>query len=334
MADYLIPNSTQIPHLIIRVWLPRLKDVELRILLIVADQTLGWVEDDGTGRRKEKDWISHGQLIKRTGRESRAISKGLKTLIEDYRLIEAYDEEGNALDSADKRQRNGSRIYYRLALKKPPATLFDTPAKSAKVGENRGIITLPSQKVRTQKVRTTKLTSLTKSNTLLPATPEAPESKEKAEKAPSRQGTIGHSAFVRFFYDTTQKTRGIKPIITGQDGANLKRILNSGIDEMRLEQLATYFLADYSFKKFSPTISTFLSAGILTGLLNRANTEAEFWKKLDGYTLRYIPHEAPTPDRAKTLKTIAELKAKILGKSIIDPQQRSEILEETRSFAG
>lgn len=27
------PNTTQIPHLIIREWMPRLKDVELRVLL-------------------------------------------------------------------------------------------------------------------------------------------------------------------------------------------------------------------------------------------------------------------------------------------------------------
>ena len=48
----IIPNTTQIPHLIIRKWMPLLSDVELRILLVVADQTLGWI----VTKQRMKNW--------------------------------------------------------------------------------------------------------------------------------------------------------------------------------------------------------------------------------------------------------------------------------------
>lgn len=35
-----------------------LSDVELRVILVVADQTMGWIEDPETKQRKEKDWIA------------------------------------------------------------------------------------------------------------------------------------------------------------------------------------------------------------------------------------------------------------------------------------
>lgn len=142
--------------------MPRLKDVELRVLLVVADQTLGWVEDFETGRRKDKDWISHYQLRQKTGRSDRAISVAVRVLIETHRIVEAYSGSGECLDTTYKRRKLGSRIYYRLNLHHPPETLFDTPAKSAgavqKVWKRRP----PPQILRPQNLRTTKETLYTK----------------------------------------------------------------------------------------------------------------------------------------------------------------------------
>ncbi len=271
------PNTTQIPHIIIREWMPRLKDVELRVLLVVTDQTLGWIEDAATGKRKEKDWISHYQLRTKTGRSDRAVSGAVKTLIETHHIVEAYDTAGNLLNTADKRRRVGYRIYYRLNLLRPPASLFDTPAKSAVVKIKKE----PPQNLRTQNLRTTKETVITKENTLQPQKPVALENSKKPSKP-----TSPHKQFVDFWHRNVQRSRGIKPVITGADGRNLKRILDAGIQPDSLEQAAVYFLHDRSFRTFSPSLSTFLSAGVINGLLNRIKNEPEFWKKIDSYAAR------------------------------------------------
>ena len=70
----IIPNTTQVPNFVLDELLPTLSDVELRIVLIVTRQTLGWVEDKETGRRKDRDWISapgdspRPRLVQRKGR--------------------------------------------------------------------------------------------------------------------------------------------------------------------------------------------------------------------------------------------------------------------------
>ena len=271
------PNTTQVPHVIIREWMPRLKDVELRVLLVVADQTLGWIEDKATGRRKEKDWISHYQLREKTGRSDRAISSAIKVLIEKHGIVDAYNEAGVPLSSAQERQMEGFRIYYRLNLKRPPQTLFSaTYAKFAGVRNKATKLNLvqPPQNLRTQKVHTTKETVSTK-EIILAAEPQG------VVKVPSE-----HNKFIDFWYLEVQRARGIKPIITGKDGRNLQRILKGGIASMTLEQLAIYFLNHWSFKEFSPSISTFLSAGVLNGIQNRMQKREEFWKELDGYVAR------------------------------------------------
>ncbi len=138
MDSQLLPNTTQIPHIIIREWMPRLKDTELRVLLVVADQTLGWIEDPETGRRKDRDWISHYQLrekIRRKGKSvagDRPVSHAIATLVDKLRIVEALDEQGNLLDTPEKRERNGGKIYYRLCLKAPQPTLFDHPRQKGR----------------------------------------------------------------------------------------------------------------------------------------------------------------------------------------------------------
>lgn len=132
----MIPNSTPVPNVIIDEWMPILKDVQLRILIVVTRQTLGWIEDPETGRRKSQDWISHSQLIQRTGRESRAISDALKVLVDHYGIIEAVNNYGDLLNTPGKRRKAGT-INYRLNLHSPPPTLF-SPITAAIVPRRRG----------------------------------------------------------------------------------------------------------------------------------------------------------------------------------------------------
>ncbi|MFC2108523.1 hypothetical protein ACFLS5_03585 [Candidatus Bipolaricaulota bacterium] len=51
------PGSTQVPNEIFDDIMPGLDDTELRVLLVINRQTLGWVENKCTGARKLFDWI-------------------------------------------------------------------------------------------------------------------------------------------------------------------------------------------------------------------------------------------------------------------------------------
>ena len=153
--ENIIPNTTPIPHIIIREWMPRLKDVELRVLLVVTDQTLGWIEDAVTKRRKEKDWISRGQLMAKTGRGHSSVSVAIEKLIK-YGVIEAYDTEGNKLDAP--KDRSGNKIFYRLNLYHPQQSLFPVDKRV----QNLDRYAKPIQNLDVQNLVTTKETGYTK----------------------------------------------------------------------------------------------------------------------------------------------------------------------------
>lgn len=160
--ERIIPNTTQVPNLIIDVWMPRLKDTEFRCLMVVTRQTIGWIEDAETGKRKEKDWISQFQLMRKTKRSARSISHAMKTLVDKLMIVEAYDEFGRPLDSPQKRMMCGGKIFYRLNLRSPNPTLFDTRAKTSGAGYKMGKNTIPPQDLRAQNLRATKETGFTK----------------------------------------------------------------------------------------------------------------------------------------------------------------------------
>ncbi|MBW2969112.1 replication protein [Candidatus Woesearchaeota archaeon] len=107
----MIPNTTQVPNSLFNGEMKKMKDTELRIVLIVTRKTLGWIENPETGMRKEEDWISHNQLKKLTGRTSRSLSTAIDNCIKE-KWIEARDKNGNVLDTKDKRA--GKKIFYRL----------------------------------------------------------------------------------------------------------------------------------------------------------------------------------------------------------------------------
>lgn len=288
------PNTTQVPNVILDAWMPRLSDVELRLLLIVVRQTLGWIEDPELKTRKTEDWISSSQLVEKSGRSRKRVSKAMKELIEVHQLVIAVDSKGRALDTAEKRRAKFGKIFYRLNVHAPAATLFDKiPSKintssRASKGRTEGE---DGTKRRTQKGRTTKETHEQKEYTTTMRSAEPTASGSKLKK-----GNPDHKKFLAFWDDVVPRARGrlVKAIYTGADMKNLKRILDLGIEEQTLEQIALFFLADYSFKKFSPSISTFTAAGIITGLLNRMSrgNDPDFWKNLTRYMDQYLPKPA------------------------------------------
>ena len=100
--------------------MPALKDTELRILLVVLRQTAGWKSDRlaGTGTHnttthKRRDWLSHRQLCRRTGRGSDAVSRAVASLTAAG-LIVVEDAGGTPLATPDERRRCLGRLYFRL----------------------------------------------------------------------------------------------------------------------------------------------------------------------------------------------------------------------------
>jgi len=108
-----VPKSTPVPNALLDEVMPKLRDTELRVVLVIVRQTLGWVDRE-TGKRRISDWISQGQLKKKTGRASEAISRSIDVLVRS-RVIEVCDYLGRPLMSASARRKARHRVYYSLS---------------------------------------------------------------------------------------------------------------------------------------------------------------------------------------------------------------------------
>ena len=109
----MLPNTTAVPNALFDIFLKELKSAELKILLVIIRQTIGWSDSRAVTGRKEKDWISNSQLRNKTGNSRRAISSATDTLV-SKQLIEVLDENGNEL--IEPLQRKGKlRLYYRVS---------------------------------------------------------------------------------------------------------------------------------------------------------------------------------------------------------------------------
>jgi hypothetical protein len=113
------PNTTPVPNALFDVHLKTLKSTELKVLLLIIRQTMGWADSRAVHGRKEMDWISSGQLQTKTGCSRRAITIATGILI-DKNLIEVLDEQGTMLTSPTMRK-GKPRLYYRLS------STFKTP---------------------------------------------------------------------------------------------------------------------------------------------------------------------------------------------------------------
>ncbi|MHB8636726.1 MAG: hypothetical protein ACYC96_09670 [Fimbriimonadaceae bacterium] len=67
-------NWTKTPNLVIDKLMPELKDTELRVLLVLIRQTIGW------RREGRVAVLSYRTLMRQTGRSSEAIGNALKSL--------------------------------------------------------------------------------------------------------------------------------------------------------------------------------------------------------------------------------------------------------------
>lgn len=105
-------RSTQVPNEIFDQYLPYLNQAQLKVLLVVIRQTLGWI-DPKTKQRKRKDWISISFFSKRTKLTHKSVSTAISELI--YKeLIVALDNHERELRHP-KDRRGKKRIYYAYA---------------------------------------------------------------------------------------------------------------------------------------------------------------------------------------------------------------------------
>lgn len=121
MTERAMPFSggmVPVPNRLFDEILPKLSDTELRVLLIVLRQTWGFREGDDLGgwRYKRRDWISHRQLLQKTGRKSEAVSKAIQSLVAAS-LITVEKLDGTPLQTPEDRRRYLGKLYYGLGDK-------------------------------------------------------------------------------------------------------------------------------------------------------------------------------------------------------------------------
>lgn len=238
------------PHIIIREWMPHLKDVELRVLLVITDQTLGWVEDVTTGRRKEKDWISRGQLMRKTGRGHSSVSVAVEKLVANA-IIEAFDGDGNLLKSP--KERSGNKIFYRLNLNPAQSSLFPVDKRVQKMDR----LPQPIQNLDVQKVVSTKETDYTKL--------------AKAAKLPTND-------LLREFNRLTIEIRSTKPVFVRFKDGNLIKNALKHLSEWQIRTLFVWFLKEK--RDMQPTVGAALSSAVIESFLKASGKEYGFYNRV------------------------------------------------------
>ena len=106
-------KTTPVPNAVFDTYLKELKLAELKVLLIIIRQTLGWEDKRTKSERKELDWISNSQLALKTGSSKRAINDAIHVLT-TKNLIDVLSQTGNSLDTPDKRK-GQQKLFFRLS---------------------------------------------------------------------------------------------------------------------------------------------------------------------------------------------------------------------------
>lgn len=106
--------STPVPNTFFDAYLPNLKPAELKIILVIIRQTLGWKDKKNPSKRKQRDWISVTQFQKKTGLSKKAITTAL-TSLSSRGLIMVTDQSNRKVSKPKERQRS-VRNYYTCTL--------------------------------------------------------------------------------------------------------------------------------------------------------------------------------------------------------------------------
>lgn len=127
----MLKKTTPVPNQVFDLYLRELKIAELKVLLVIIRQTLGWKDEANESERKQCDWISGGQLEKKTGCSRRSIVSAIQMLT-NKELIEVLSENGNILPTSEERK-GKQKLYYRLS-----PCIFSSTVTINTNGENKG----------------------------------------------------------------------------------------------------------------------------------------------------------------------------------------------------
>jgi len=129
------PYTTPVPNFVLDCLLSELTSTELKVLLVIIRQTLGWADSRGKYGRKEFDWISGSQLKVKTGCSERAITSAIGTLTR-RELIRVQNDRGYHLPFPSQRQ-GKVRLYFSLHPSAYSVEKWDVKARtSAKFAED------------------------------------------------------------------------------------------------------------------------------------------------------------------------------------------------------
>ena len=106
-------GTTPVPNDLLDRAMPTLRDTELRVLLVVVRQTLGWQVSPGSPQRKDRDWLTQSQLMRRTGRAGGAVSRAVDALVQAG-LIGVVDRAGMPVRTPAERRRHLGHLYFQL----------------------------------------------------------------------------------------------------------------------------------------------------------------------------------------------------------------------------
>lgn len=119
------PQTTQVPNILFDTYLSSFTESELKVILVVIRQTLGW-KDMRTGNRKVRDRISGSQFREKTGLSKRVITNAIAKLSERG-LLEITDYNGAKLSHSLDRK---GKTYLFYCVKNPVHLTTSTSAQS------------------------------------------------------------------------------------------------------------------------------------------------------------------------------------------------------------
>ncbi len=107
-------NTTQTPNSLFDNHLKELSYSELKVLLVIIRQTIGFIHPKDRTRRKDRDWISQRFFMLRTGLSGRSVSTAIASLIAKG-LIIVTNNNGRILHQV-KQRRGTFHLYYSSTL--------------------------------------------------------------------------------------------------------------------------------------------------------------------------------------------------------------------------
>jgi len=108
------PNFTQTPNVLFDEWLPYLKEVELKVILVIYRKTFGW--------QKKKDQISLSQLQEKTGASRDKVCDAVNSLIEKKLITKRVTGESGT-----------QKTIYEIVIQKKITSSKKLPPPSSKL---------------------------------------------------------------------------------------------------------------------------------------------------------------------------------------------------------